>query len=180
MAGLTGVQIAELAGVSRQAVYKANLPKTEGGLYDPTDPKVMDWIQGKSKGHRAQRSNSGIAADLGDDDYSELERKELEWKIKWTEERAIGQQLKNAEIRKDLIPFDVFDMAIGAFAGGIRNNFLQIGNRIGRGDKELRDKIEAEIKKAIERTIEGAEAQIDQIIDRKIEELQSEGGEDEQ
>ena len=173
MPGLNGVQISKLAGVSKQAVYKADLPKNEEGLYDPTDERIAEWISGKKRSHRKQRNKESDTADLHNKSMEELEREEQEWRIAKTRAQAQSQELKNEEMRKGLIPVDVFDLALGAFASGIRNNFLQIGNRIARGDKELRDKIESEITTAIKKTIEGGEAQTEQIIDRKIEEIRS-------
>jgi predicted DNA-binding protein YlxM (UPF0122 family) len=53
----SGALIAELAGVSRQAVYRANLPRTDSGLYDLDDPTVLAYIRGAKKRYRMQRKH---------------------------------------------------------------------------------------------------------------------------
>ena len=56
----TGALIAELAEVSRQAVYRARLPRTESGMYDLDDPQVLAYIRGAKKRYRMQRKHRHI------------------------------------------------------------------------------------------------------------------------
>ena len=167
---LTGVEIAELAGVTKNAVYKAGLPKTKSGKYSPSDPAVAAYIQGASKLARKQRIQKRDTSNLS---MEELEHEELEWKIRVLQARYEEKDIKNAEIKKRLIPAELFDMALGTFASAIRTNILNIGNRVARGDTDLRDRIEREIQAGIERTIEHAKHAITTNIDRAIDELAS-------
>jgi hypothetical protein len=169
MADLTAAQLAEVAGVSRQTVYRAHLPKTEGGGYDPADLNIRDWILGRTKMQRAQRGLQGGRDSLGAEDLKKLDRIEQEEKIRNMRERTVNTMLKNAALRKDLIPADVAQLFVGAFSSGIRTNFLQLGTRIARGNTKLRDKIEREIKKAIQKTLDNAAAQLREIAESAIE-----------
>jgi hypothetical protein len=169
MAELTAAQLAEVAGVTRNSVYKAHLPRTESGGYDPRDDTIREWILGRSKMQRAQRGLQGGQGSLGGDTLKALDRIEQEEKIRNMRERTINTMLKNAALRKDLIPADIAQLFVGAFSSGIRTNFLQLGTRVARGDTKLRDKIEKEVKRAIQKTLDNAAAVLREIAESTVE-----------
>jgi hypothetical protein len=101
----------------------------------------------------------------------ELEKSKTEWEIKVLEERYEEKRLKNAEARKDVLPFDTFRMAIGAFGSGLRTNLLRLPERIARGNEELREIIDSEVQSGIEQTIEYAIREIESYVDARVAEI---------
>ncbi|MDY7028623.1 MAG: hypothetical protein SVR04_10035 [Spirochaetota bacterium] len=61
------------------------------------------------------------------------------------------------------------ERGFGAFRFGLQTYVLQIGNRIARGDVELRDRIEKEVQKSIEKTIANTQNEVRKIIKVEID-----------
>ena len=164
---LTGSELAELTGVSRQYV---SAEQKRGKLYlDPTTKKYsrshavnLAWIELtlSKKGRAINSYETNNTENTESSDFAELNRQKLIEDIGRTKEAKIKLQLENCETLKDLIPVDLISSYLGSFASGIRTNFLNIGNRIARGDVELQNRIEKEIEKAIEKTLLNAEGQL--------------------
>lgn len=168
--------MAELArhmNLSTSAIYKAKregkIRLTDGGKIDTTDPVNWEYIQG-SKQSQVQR---GIYHDeydyLGKSSIESLEAEKLKADIKYKNKQSRKLDLQFEIEKKHLIPADVVGIWVGAFSNGIRNNFLQIGNRVARGDIKLRNRIEKEITKAIKKTLDTAAAQLRQETEKIIE-----------
>jgi hypothetical protein len=166
---MTGAALARLANTTRQAVHKANLPRTESGKYDLDNPEVYDWVKGRSRASRKQRAQTEETSDRGED----LEQEELEWKIRYLQARTDERELKNAQARSELIPQQGVTEFAGAFATGIRTYMLPMANRLAprivaavkSGDDEaaVQNLIESEVSDAIERALGMGEAAIEEL-----------------
>ena len=163
--------MAEYCGVSSSAIYKARhagkLIKTKEG-YDTTNSLNHAYAVGISKKAMAQRgmiTETDKVHDPLDD-----QKKKADILLKKKMARKLDREHDNA--MKDTIPAELMRIWIGYFAEGIRSNFLPVGNRIARGDVKLRDRIEKEISKAIEKTIEGAERGLKKDGEKVIEALE--------
>jgi hypothetical protein len=162
----------DLCGVSASAIYKARragkLNKTSEG-YDTLDPSNHSYMVGLDNKTFAQRGGI-IPADVPTHDPLDDQKKRADILLKKKMARQLDR--KHDTEMKDLIPADLMAIYIGFFAEGIRNNFLNIGSRVARGDTALRDRIEKEIKTAIEKTIEGAARGLEKEGGKLIEALE--------
>ncbi len=158
---LTAKQIAEIRGCSTQAVYKAPIPREEKTKeYDITDPKVREWTYEPYVKEYIRQKKLLEDADLEEKASQELLDQKTKEQIRNIQKQNRKLDLQYAVEKQELVPVGLVNLWIGYFDTGIRNNFLQIGNRVGRGDNKLRDRIEKEIKRAIEKTRDSAAAQL--------------------
>jgi hypothetical protein len=164
MIELTAAQIAELRKVSRNYVYKAKLPKTPGGGYDLSDPLVWEWVIEPSVKQLLRQARKGDPSDLEHAVMDELEREKLKADIQWKERQSRKLDREHEMKSMNLISRGDVALAFGAFIAGLKNNFLQIGNRVARGDTKLRDRIEREVTKSIEKTVKAAQDETRKII----------------
>jgi hypothetical protein len=170
----TATAFARFVGVSPSAIYNGKkagrVRTTEDGKFDTDDSVNRRYIMAVSTQMRRQR---GVFIDPVSEDSPEketsLSKEHQRAKISLDVERTINLKLKNAALRKDLIPADIAQLFVGAFSSGIRTNFLQLGTRVARGNTALRDKIEKEVKKAIQKTLDNAAAQLREIAESAIE-----------
>ena len=189
---ITGVELAKRAGVSKQTVYKSDLRRTPSGKFNTEDPEVKAYVEGRRRRNHAQRNSKQRTSDHGNTAVTSHRMKDLEAqiatiadpqarleamneleKLRWTEARRRGQELRNARERQDLIHVKDMRQWIGFFASGLRTNILPLGDRIARGDKQLRDRIERETTKAITATLKNAAAQL-RAYGETLEELDDE------
>ena len=110
-----------------------------------------------------------LATEGSDDEEGELVEQKLKADIEYTNERKRKVALENERITRELVPFEIVRDGLGAFASSLRNNVLTLGDRIARGDSELRDKIENATAQAIEKTIQAARSEIERITEVDIE-----------
>ena len=152
---LTRTQLAELRGVKPETVSKQRLPKTTDGRYSLKNKDVRDWFMQpfKTEWENAHRRKQ---KDLPEGDGS-LDDEKLKADIMLKEKQGRKLDLEFERLKKDLIPSQLMAIWIGYFAQGVSTYFLPIGARIGRDDVTLRNRVEKEIKKSIEKTIEAAE-----------------------
>ena len=162
---MNGAELARVCGVSKQAIAAATKhgrlhrdPTTR--KYDPRHKLNSAFIFAKrAEGHH-QDEEAVPEAPQGEmsPDMAELYERKLAAEVRRTEAMARKYELEVATRKQDLIPAELMGIYLGHFASGIRTNFLTLGNRIARGDANLRDRIEKEITKAIKKTIAGAAA----------------------
>ena len=157
---LTRQQLADLRGVKAQTVSKQRLPKDRDGRYDLKNKDVRDWFMQpfKTEWENAHRRKQ---KDLPEGDGT-LNDEKTKADIILKEKQGRKLDLQYDIEKKDLQHTSMVGLFLGHFATGIKTNFLTIGNKVARGDTELRDRIEKLIKIAIEKTIEGAEMGLEQ------------------
>jgi len=174
---LTRNEFAELCEVTGQAITEARksglVRMTDDNTYDPRDDLNHKYIKAAlTRGKKRRRRDSEQQAeseDAGDREAMELEK--LGWDIEYTKERTRERQLKNAETAKEMIPYAMWERGLGHFASGMKTNVLTIGTRVARGDVELRDKIESATKASIDRTVEIAQREIENMVEQEIKRL---------
>jgi len=179
---LTGAELSRYTGVSRAAITQATRegrlykdPKT--GRYDPTHATNLAFINQ----NRLKSATIAEIEDEGDDNLpdvspgtipeslQELYARKLKAEADRAERQAIKLGLELDQKRGKLILRSDVAMAFGAFRFGLQTYFLQLGNRIARGDIKLRDRIEKEVTKSIEKTIGNAEAEVLRLSKIKLE-----------
>ena len=158
---------AALLGVSTQLIWKVRKADRvvlgADGKYDLDDPINRAYI--REHFHREFLN----ALDDADEDEVGLETEKTREEIRYLQARALKVELQNAELKRDLVPFKIVREGWGAFANALRNNILTIGNRIGRGDTKLRDRVEKAVKRAIEKSIKQTRAEIERITNLTVE-----------
>lgn len=152
---LTRSQLAELRGVLPETVSKQKLPKETDGRYSLKNKEVRDWFLSPFKS-QWEHEHKKKQKDLPEGDGS-LDDEKIKADILLKDKQARKLDLEYDIKKKDLQHSSLVALFMGHFATGIKTNFLTVGNKIARGDTELRDRIEKLIKIAIEKTIEGAE-----------------------
>jgi hypothetical protein len=156
----TDQEFGKHCGVTGSAIYaarqKGKVIKIPEG-YDTDDPINRAYALGISKKALAQRGILTPPDKPKETEKDSLEAQKLKEDIIYRKKMGRKLDLEHESKIMNLIPSELIGIWIGFFAEGIRNNFLNIGSRVARGDTELRDRIEKEIKLAIEKTIEGAE-----------------------
>jgi hypothetical protein len=153
-------------------VSRAHLPRTSGGNYDLVDPAVWSWVTEPAVESALDRMKRTEGSDLDDAEREQLEKEKIKWDIIIKKKTARDKDREHKIAMKELVPAEVIALWIGYFAAGIRNNFLPIGNRVARGNTKLRDRIESEIKKAIEKTKSNAADQLRRESEKLIEGLE--------
>lgn len=174
-------QFAEFCGVTPAAITRAKkegkVRRTEGHLYSIFDSVNREYVRLRLiREHRQRRADGDASEEGAPDEGAALDNEKTREEILRIREARIGLELKNARERQDLIPEQDVRLWIGAFATGIRNNFLRLGERIARGDNTLRDKIERETQRSLQKTLDNAAAQLRDHM-RDIEDIVS--GDDE-
>ena len=176
MIELSRQDMADLRGCHVSTVSKAGLPKKNNGKYDLQNPEVWTWVTAPAvaaalrEDKRKARQGKDVD-DLGNSDLDdELVRENIEWKRR----QSRKLDLEYEKQKENLHPTELIAIWIGYFAAGIRTNFLNIGNRVARGDTVLRDRIEKEVKKSIEKTIAGAEAGLKEEAETLVKSLETE------
>jgi phage terminase Nu1 subunit (DNA packaging protein) len=166
MIELTRQEIADLRGVTPATVSRAQLRKTDSGKYDLLDPGVWDYVTAPTVEKAIYNYKLSVQQFTDDADMEELKTKH---EIRYLEARSIKVELQNAELKRDLMPLDIVRNGWGAWASAVRNNILSVGQRIARGDTALRDRVEKEIKRALEKSIEQSAKEIERIADMPVE-----------
>jgi hypothetical protein len=174
MTEVRGSKIAELARTTRQAVSKADLPRTDSGLYDLDDPTIKEWIKGASRRSRKQRTQESDSADRSEQE--DLERQKTEAEIDYLRERTIKEAIGNAKQRNQLVPIESVTEYAGAYASGVRTYLHPLGNRLaprvvsavqsGSGQDEIQQLIEDEVADAIERSLAMGNRAIDELMEQ--------------
>lgn len=171
--------LAHAAGVSAQAIAaskKLQAVKTKKG-FDLNHPVVKDYIQTKTSNSPINRSRAlqtiqsakmrGISFDESGTQLkntvkqnrksiAEIQAEHEEDKASYTRERMIHVQLGNLEKKKQTVGYDVVSIWIGCFAPAILNNLLTIGDRVARGDKELKKRVDSEVSRGLKKALEQA------------------------
>ena len=165
---VTAAEFSRLCGVSRQAVDRAR----KGGkiyrdetikkfdIYHPVNLAYLENAKaraGNDEPEAEENDYSGISPKDLPASMQELYRQKLAADTRRSEAMARRYEVDNALKTKDLVSIDLVRIFIGSFASGIQTNFLNLGNRIARDDNVLRDRIESDVKKCIERTKEMAQ-----------------------
>ena len=163
-------QVAELRGVTPSTVSRAHLPKTTDGRYDLADLQVWHYVTAPAVEDAIQKAKRSVSDSLGLEDAvrDHLEEEKLRKEIVWKEKQSRKLDREHEEKSRNLIYRNDVAIAFGAFIEGLKNNFLQLGTRIGRGDSALRDRVEKEVSKSIEKTVKGAQDKIRKIIDLEL------------
>jgi phage terminase Nu1 subunit (DNA packaging protein) len=163
---LNGKQFAELLGVTPQRITGAkkdgHVIPTADKTYDTNDPINRVFI--RQHFHREWEKFNRTENDEGS-----MEADKLAQEIRYLEARSIKVELQNAELKRDLMPLDVVRGGWGAWASAVRNNILSVGQRVARGDTKLRDRVEKQIKRALEKSVEQAEKEIKRMADMPVE-----------
>jgi phage terminase Nu1 subunit (DNA packaging protein) len=163
---LNGKQFAGLLGVTPQRITGAkkdgHVVPTADNQYDTDDPINRTFIREHFHREYLKFSES-------DEDEGGMEADKLRQEIRYLEARSIKVELQNAELKRDLMPLGIVRNGWGAWASAIRNNILSVGQRVARGDTKLRDRVEREIKRAMEKSIEQAGKEIERIASMPVE-----------
>ena len=168
---ITQQQLAELRSCACSTVSRAILPHTiklKKNYYDLSDPIVKAWALENYVKEQNSLTPKLTEADPKEKELADLQKVLADIKIK--EEQYHRLKLISETTAKHLIPVDLLGIYIEHFAAGIKDNFLVVGNRVARGDVKLRNKIEKEIKIAIEKTLTNAERGLDKGLKKIIKE----------
>lgn len=130
---MTQTQAAEFCRVSVRQFQKYGLEPVgrKGRCAYYSRDQLIDWIE-----KRAQRK--GYEAGLRDgkatvpEDAADLQRARDQAELKWTEERAEGQRLRNAELRRELAPVEMLTWALSDLASQITPLLTPIPGEIKR------------------------------------------------
>jgi len=169
MIEVTRAQVAELRGCTPSTVSRATLPKTKSGNYDLLNSEVWNYVISPAVDSIIRDLEKTIKSDHGDLSQEELDAKKTEVEILRIEKQNRKLDREHEEKSYSLIYRNDVAIGFGAFISGIKNNFLQIGNRVARGDNKLRDRIEKEVGKSIEKTIKNAQDEVQKIIKLELE-----------
>lgn len=161
---LANIREMDASNVSRKHLPKFDKLKNGSARYDLKNPKVMEFIlEPYKKEWELEQRDSTPDGDGSLDD----EKTKADIIIKKKQARKLDYEY--SVNTKNTIPIEVAIIWIGAFRAGLETNFLTIGNKIARGNIELRNKIEKEISRAISKTKIGAAKTLrgekDSIID---------------
>lgn len=154
---VTSAAVARLAGVSPATVENAQLPAVPSGKYNLLDPAVWDYVT-RSTVARAQSGGQTKEA---------LDRIKLQKDIDLKSAQIAKVTLATEKERASLVPADMVAIWIGHFSAEIRVNLLTISKRIAGGDDDLRRRIDASVKKSLEKTLENAERKLRESDFRK-------------
>ena len=144
-------ELAEIRGCDPSHVSRLKLPKYDKRQYNLKDPKIWEWVIEPDR-KEWERYHKDVTPD-GDGSLDD-EKTKADIVIKKKQARKLDYEY--SVNTKNTIPIEVAILWIGAFRAGLETNFLTIGNKIARGNIELRNKIEKEISRAIAQTKTGA------------------------
>jgi hypothetical protein len=148
---LNATEIAALTGRSRTSIYKAT---RDGRLhrdpatrrFDPAHPTNVLYIE-------KSRAETGRDEELPPDDAPEdiraLHRRRIEADIERIQELTTRYQLDNAKAKSEMVPIELLHHGWRSWAAAVNDNMLTIGEKIARGDTELRDRVEKEVTRAL-------------------------------
>ena len=163
---INGKQFAELLGVSQARISQAkkdgHVIPTADKKYDTDDPINRTYM-------REHFHREFLRFNDSEDDEGGMDADKTRQEIRYLEARSIKVELQNAELKRDLMPLDIVRNGWGAWASAVRNNILSIGQRVARGDTKLRDRVEKEIKRALEKSIEQSAKEIERIAALPVE-----------
>lgn len=156
---LTGSELARHVGKSPQAIDQA---RKAGKLhrdattkrYDCSHDTNVSFIESSLK--EPGSSLADLKPDQVPEGLTDLYTEKLSWETKRTKYQAEKLRLQLEKDQEELLPSDLVCVYLSAFNAGISTNLLTLGNRIARGDMALRDRIEKEVKRGLERTKEDA------------------------
>jgi len=174
MIELTRNQLAALRGCTAATVSKAKLRKSSGGLYNLLEDEIKEWAMEPYVKEKIYEYKRAIIAGSEDNSREGLEEQKLRADIILIDKRARKLDLEHATKKNDLIPSDLIGIWIGYFSSGLRNNFLTIAARVSRNNKTLRLKIEKEITKAITKTLETAEKELEKYSVKLTDSMEDE------
>ncbi len=157
-AGLLGVTSQRITQAKKDGHVIAAADKT----IDTDDPINRAFIREHFHREWAKFNDSS-------DDEGGMEAEKLRQEVRYLEARSLKVELQNAELKRDLVPLDIVRSGWGAWASAVRNNILTVGQRVGRGDTKLRDRVEKEVKRALEKSIEQASKELERIADLPVE-----------
>jgi phage terminase Nu1 subunit (DNA packaging protein) len=171
--------LADLLGVSSQRISQAkrlsDIVSEPDKSIDTDNPVNRAYIRAHFYREYMQERRTD---DEDGDSLVELEREELEEKIRYTSERADERALMNAKRRGDLFPRDLVLEYFSGFASGLRTYILPIPVRVAprieaalkTGSGDAVEIMEAEIRDGIERAIalgKGALREASETIDEE-------------
>ena len=134
--------------------------------YDVQHPVNRQFLE-KARATKTPEELDTVSS--SDESIVELQREKVRLQNQLTREQTRKLELQNAQTTRDLIPFDLYEGALGIVATAIRTNLLTLGRRVARGDTELRDKIEHEVATVMQHVVESSQRQIATMVDRKID-----------
>ena len=151
---ISRIELAALRGCSPPTISRKKLPQVSGKRYDITDPEVWAFITEPDKERwERDRQREDIAVPQGN---GGLDDEKIKADIVLKQKRARNLDVAYSREVKDLIPVETMLLWMGEFRSGLETNILTLGNKIGRGDIPLRNRVEKHVKAAIEKTLEGA------------------------
>jgi len=175
MIELTRKQIADLRGCIPGTVSNAHLPKLKSKGYDLLNKEVWAYVTEPTVNDAIYEYKRTMSVEYEDEEISDVDLQKKKIYIEWKKAQKRKLDLEFATSKNDLIPSDLIGIWIGYFASGLRNNFLTIAARVARNNKTLRNKIEKEITKAINKTLSTAEKELDKYSQKIMEEMEEEG-----
>jgi len=176
MIEITRKQLADLRGCIPGTVSNAKLRKSSGGMYNLLEDEILDWAMAPYVKEKLYEYKRIMMEGAEDNSVEGLESEKLREEINYKRKTIKREGLKYHVAKNDLIPSDLIGIWIGYFASGLRNNFLTIAARVARNNKTLRNKIEKEITKAINKTLSTAEKELDKYSQKIMEEMEEENG----
>ncbi len=174
MIELTRNQLAALRGCTPATVSKARLRKSSGGLYNLLEDEIKEWAMEPYTKRKIEDYKRELLEGYEDNSVEGLEAQKLREEIKYKNKQSRKLDLHFAVEKNDLIPSDLIGIWIGYFASGLRNNFLTIAARVARNNKTLRNKIEKEITKAINKTLQTAKKELEKYSKEIMETMEEE------
>jgi len=187
---LTVAEAGERRGCSRQtannAIRSGKLFKNETGLIDDSDSRNSGWLNSRTAGGartqkilKINKKNTDLVEDsdfpeildfpeFSSDSESELIKEKYKAQTAHIKKQSRKLDLQHEKDLRNLILFDDVKMALGAFNSAIRTNILSVSDKVARGDTALRDRIDKEIKRSMEKTISTAQAEIDRILEKVV------------
>jgi hypothetical protein len=159
---LTLSEMTDLTGRSRAAIYKA---VEEGRLYRDPDTRKFDPAHSTNAAY-IERSRAETGQDDAPppsdapEDLQELYREKIRADIDRIREMTRKYQLENAKTKGGLVDVESLRHGWGVWKFAVEQNLLTLGERIGRGDVDLRDRVEKEVKRSLEAAKEYAEREI--------------------
>lgn len=148
---LTRKTFAERSGVSPPYINKA---LKRGEVYrDPTTSKYPDDhpLNLAFMAKVRQVATPEPAEKIDDEELLQLQREKIKAQREKEEALARWYEIRNAEALRELIPMEVFRETFGDINSNIRTYILPIAERVALGDKDLRERIEAEVQTGLER-----------------------------
>ena len=164
---LSTAEMSELTGLSKQGINKA---AREGrlhrdpviGKFDPSHSVNAAFIESARAANGVDSPPPDIeGADPRDaESIGELYRVKIGHEIERIQAQTEKLRLANAEAKGELVSIDAVEHGWGAWASAVRDNILTIGQKVSRGDTQLRDRIEKETSRALRAAKLRAEGEI--------------------